>query len=263
MHEVLRNLHPESFVLDLGCAQGSFSSHCTRAKIVRLDRVVPDSPLDGFVVQGDAKQLPFACHTFAAVIANHSLEHIDDLVGSLIEIGRVLRRDGCLFASVPDASTFTDKLYRWLSRGGGHVNGFTSAGDLAKTIERCTGLPFVATRTLCSSLSFLNARNSHRPRPRRLLLLGGGGEWSLFAYVWLSRRIDRKLNLRTSIYGWALYFGAIPEAVNTEMMMNVCIRCGSGFTASCLKQSWLVHSNWIGARLYRCPDCGATNPLID
>jgi hypothetical protein len=167
-----------------------------------------------------------------------------------------------LFASVPDASTFTDKLYRWLARGGGHVNAFTSPRDLAKTIERGTGLRLVATRTLCSSLSFLNARNSLRPRPRRLLLLGGGAEWSLFVYAWLSRRIDRTLNLRTSIYGWALYFGAIPEPVNTETMMNVRIRCGSGFPATSLKHSCLVRSTWIGARVYRCPDCGATNPLL-
>src|SRR5262249_61099075 len=131
----------------------------TRAKTVRLDRVAPDSPLDDCVVKSDARQLPFACHTFAAVIANHSLEHIDDLGGSLIEIGRVLRRDGCLFASVPDASTFTDKLYRWLSRGGGHVNPFSSSCDLAKAIERCTGLRLVGARTPLSFLAFFNAPN--------------------------------------------------------------------------------------------------------
>jgi SAM-dependent methyltransferase len=171
--------------------------------------------------------VPFRSHTFAAVIANHSLEHIDSLRCSLKEIGRVLIRDGCFFASVPDASTLTDKLYRWLTRGGGHVNAFTSPLELAKTIERGTGLRLVATRTLYSSLSFLNPHNSPR------------------------------------IYGWALYFGAIPEPVNTETTMNVCIRCGRGFPTFSLKQACLVHSTWIGVRVYRCPDCGATNPFID
>jgi SAM-dependent methyltransferase len=259
----LRNLHTGSFVLDVGCANGSFGTDTTRAKIVRLDRVRPDFPLDAFFVQGDARALPFASHTFAAVIANHSLEHIDDLGCSLNEIGRVLRQDGCLFVSVPDASTLTDKLYRWLARGGGHVNAFASSDELAITIKRATGLRPVATRTLCSSLSFLNRRNSPRPRPRRLLLLGGGREWSLFLYAWLSRRIDRAFKLRSSIYGWAFYFGAIPEPIDTESTRNVCIRCGSGSPASSLKEAGLVQATWIGVHVYRCPDCGATNPFID
>lgn len=214
-------------------------------------------------MQADAQALPFASHAFAAVVANHSLEHLDDLGRSLHELGRVLRQDGCLFVSVPDAATLTDKLYRWLARGGGHVNAFTSSEELAATIERATGLKRVATRTLCSSLSFLNRRHSPRPGPRRLLLLGGGQEWSLFLYVWLSRRIDRIFRLRSSIYGWAFYFGAVPEPVDTEIMRNVCIRCGSGSPAFDLKQAGLVSSTWIGVRIYRCPHCGAKNPFID
>ena len=263
MHEILRHLHRGSLVLDLGAAQGSFGSDGTRAKIVRLDRAAQDPSSDAYGVQGDASHLPFANHTFAAVIANHSLEHLDDLDRSLQEIGRVLIPGGCLFVSVPDASTLTDRVYRWLARGGGHVNAFTSPHDLANRIERGASLRLVAIRTLCSSLSFLNVYNSPRPRPRRLLLLGGGREWSLFIYVWLSRRIDRRLNSRTSIYGWAMYFGALAEPVNTETMLNVCIRCGSGHPASSLTQSSRVHSTWIGVRVYRCPDCGATNPFID
>ena len=54
---------------------------------------------------------------------------------------------------MPDASTFCDKLYRWLSRGGGHVNAFTSSAELAATIERSTGLKHRATKTLHTSLS--------------------------------------------------------------------------------------------------------------
>jgi SAM-dependent methyltransferase len=143
MHEILRHLSPGSFVLDLGSAQGSFDSDSTMATIVRLDRAAQHTPSDPNFVQGDASDLPFADQTFAAVIANHSLEHIDHLDRSIHEIGRVLRQNGCLFVSVPDASTVTDKLYRWLARGGGHVNAFTSPHvntiDLSAVLSQVAG----------------------------------------------------------------------------------------------------------------------------
>lgn len=262
MHEILRNLRAGSFVLDLGCARGSFPEIEASATVVRIDREAPDDrrQRQGFV-QSDAASLPFADQTFDAVISNHSLEHFDDLAGSLREIRRVIRPAGALFVAVPDASTLTDKLYRWLGRGGGHVNAFTSSSETAVLIERATGLPHVATRVLCSSLSFLNRRNSPRPVPRRLLLLGGGYEWSLFLYVWLSRRLDRRLKARTSIYGWAFYFGNIAEPVETETWVNVCIRCGSACSASFLTGQALVRSIFPALSIYRCPQCGATCPF--
>lgn len=113
-------------------------------------------------------------------------------------------RTGRCFVSVPDATTLTDKLYRWLARGGGHVNAFKAADEVGAAISAANGLVHVATRTLCSSLSFLHRHNAPKPRPRRLLLLGGGATWTLLLYTWLSRRIDRFLNTRTSVYGWAL-----------------------------------------------------------
>jgi SAM-dependent methyltransferase len=196
--------------------------------------------------------LPFADECFAAVISNHSLEHFDELGAVLAEIGRVVKRDGALFVAVPDASTLTDKIYRWLGRGGGHVNRFTRAGDVVQAIEQGTGLRHAATKTLWSSLSFLNRRGAPRPLPRRLWLVGGGFEPVLRAYVRLSRRIDRWFGTRTGLYGWAFYFGEGYECVDTTAWVNVCIRCGSGFPESLLK----------GRRTYRCPNCGTPNPLV-
>jgi SAM-dependent methyltransferase len=256
MHEIIKPLAPTAFVLDLGCATGSFPREATQANVIRFDRDIPH-PAPGNFVQGDSAALPFADAAFDAIISNHSLEHLDNLDASLQEIGRVLRPQGALFVSVPDSSTFTDKLYRWLARGGGHVNAFTSPDRLATTIERATGLPHRATRTLCSSLSFLNRRNSPRPRPRRLLPLGAGYEWSLFLYVWASRRLDRWLHLRTGVYGWALYFGAAPGNIDTATSVNVCIRCGSGIRSALLKPFFR------GIQVYRCPQCGATNPFAE
>ena len=264
MHEILKVLPAGSVVLDLGSAKGSFPRDATLASVVRVDREAPADRIerDRFV-QADAAGLPFADRTFAAVISNHSLEHFDNLSEALREIGRIVRADGALFVAVPDASTFTDKLYRWLARGGGHVNAFTSPSETAAVIEQATGLRHVATKLLCSSLSFLNRRNAPRPIPRRLLALGGGYEWSLFLYGWLSRRIDRLFRTRASIYGWAFYFGRVDAQIDTSTWVNVCIRCGSGCAASSLASRGLVQSKLAGFRTFRCPQCGAANPFAD
>jgi len=264
MHEILRNLPAGSVVLDLGCSAGSFPQTATSATVVRFDRALPQNrEHHSWFVQGDAARLPFGSRTFAAVISNHSLEHFDDPAGALREIGRVLIPAGSLFVAVPDASTLTDKLYRWLGRGGGHVNAFTSPTETASAIERATGLPHVATRVLCSSLSFLNRRNAPRPSPRRLLLLGAGYEWPLFLYGWLSRRFDRLLNARTSVYGWAFYFGHVAETIDTKTWTNVCVRCGSACSAASLIRQSLVRPSFLGFKVYRCSQCGATNPFTN
>ncbi len=125
VHEILRRLSPESTVLDLGCGGGSFS--WSAGSLVRIDRRFPTTRPKGLFVVADAASLPLADSVLDAVVSNHSLEHYSQLEEALHEIGRTLKPGGALFLAVPDASTFTDALYRWLSRGGGHVNAFQDA----------------------------------------------------------------------------------------------------------------------------------------
>lgn len=256
MHEILRSLPAGARVLDLGCQEGSFPGDWTEATVVRLDRDAPRRCGADFV-QGDAGLLPVAEGSFAAVIANHSLEHFDDLEGVLREVRRVVRPDGALFVAVPDATTLTDRLYRWLGKGGGHVNRFTSAEETERLIERGTGLRRVATRTLWSSLSFMNRRCAPRPLPRRLWLVGGGFEFLLFLYVWVSRRVDRWWGTRTGVYGWAFYFGGVEGPVDIAGWVNVCIRCGSGCPGARLAPRTAIP----GLKVYCCSRCGAKNPF--
>lgn len=264
MHEILRSLPVTARALDLGCAHGSFPRSATRAYVVRVDRDLPGSRGDGSqFVQADSSRLPFAKAAFEAVISNHSLEHFEDLQGALLEIRRIVASGGALYVAVPDVSTLTDKLYRWLAGGGGHVNAFRSPRETAALIERTTGLPHVATRVLCSSLSFLNRRNAPRPLPKRLYLLGAGYEWSLFLYSWMSRCLDRWFGTRTSVYGWAFYFGNVTGPVDTGAWVNVCVRCGSASAASSLLGRELVRGVMPGLRVFHCPDCGARNPFSD
>ena len=109
MHEVLARLPLTALVLDLGCARGSFNRASTQATAIRLDRERGPGEL---AVQADAGRLPFGDHTLHAVIANDSVEHFEDLGQCLEEIGRVIRSDGVLFVSVPDASTLVVSLVR-------------------------------------------------------------------------------------------------------------------------------------------------------
>ena len=164
---------------------------------------------------------------------------------------------------MPDASTFADRLYRWLARGGGHVNPFTSAPELAATIERATHLRHVNTRTLCASLSYLNRRNRRVSGPRRILLVGGGTEISLYLFNFFARLSDRLFGTRLTVYGWALYFGSFPVEVDTAVWTNVCILCGSGAQSEWLRHMKLVRRRFFPPgfflRVYRCPSCGTTN----
>ena len=103
-----------------------------------------------------------------------------------------------------------------------------SVDDLIARVERACGLQHVATRLLHTSLSFLNKRRVRGWPRRKLWLLGGGGERSLAALTYLLRR----LGSRASVYGWALYFGAIREAIDSDSWTNVCIRCGAGHSVT-------------------------------
>ena len=257
MHEILSRLRPGDVVLDLGSRLGSFSAAATKATVVRFDL----DPVRGATfVQGDGRRLPFRDGCFAAVIANHSLEHVEGLAECLGEIGRVLRGRGALYVAVPDASTLSDKVYRWLSHGGGHVNAIEDAAEFAGELESRTGLKLAATRVLHSSFAFANVNGAAR-WSRRVYLIGGGREWSLRAASYWFRQVDGVFGTRWSVYGWAFYLGEM-DAVDEVASGNVCIRCGAAHVAEWLKALGVVRSGWLWRR-YRCPDCGAENAFTE
>lgn len=258
MEEILGALGGRGRVLDLGGGSGSLpDDFAARRVILDIERpaVRPRSPF----VQGDAAQLPFRDGVFAAVVANHSLEHIAQLDACLREIGCVTAAGASLFVSVPDSTAWSDRVYRWLGRGGGHVNPFSDARALAEKIERETGLPHYATRLLHTGWSILNARNHGGRRQRKLWLFGGGAEPVVRTISLLSRWSDALLGTRLSIYGWAFYFG--PELpVEVKPQPNVCVRCGSGAPEAWITANQAVKRR-LGLRGYDCPRCGARNWL--
>lgn len=102
-------------VLDIGCADGAFgalSAHLLKSKTAgdfnKIDIGV-DSSIDKFnypgaykyILKADATRLPFADAQFNTVISNCVIEHIHDIKSALIEISRVLKKDGRVYFSVP------------------------------------------------------------------------------------------------------------------------------------------------------------------
>jgi SAM-dependent methyltransferase len=255
MYEILKQLSGSAFVLDLGCAGGSFPVDSTSARTVRIDRTRFGPRTDAPAVLGDAASLPFGSAVFDAIVCNHGLEHFQDLRHSLEEIGRVLKPGGFLFVSVPDSGTLCDCVYRWLARGGGHVNSFCSAEVLAGMISRFASVPHAGTRTLCASFSFMNRKNPHPPQPKRMVVFLWGAEAFLVVFNALLRLFDRCFGSRASVYGWAMYFGNLKEPVRPEACVNVCVRCGQGHPSRWLKSIGAVHGYPL--RFYRCPTCNA------
>lgn len=260
MDEILRHLRPGARVLDLGSLTGSFHpNRCPGAQVLRLDLQIPARASQDSFVQADAARLPFPDACFDAVIANHSLEHIQHLAAALREIGRVVRSDGSLYVAVPDASTLSDRLYRWLCPGGGHINPFRSADALAAEIARITGLKPAGSRALHSSFEYLNRYRFPPRAPRRLWLAGNGNRGFILGLSYAARCIDRVFHTRLSAYGWALYFGNLGEAIEPASWSNVCVECGSGFPAAWLQACHLVRRRFIMFPSYRCPSCNAWN----
>jgi SAM-dependent methyltransferase len=255
MLELVAKLPAGSTVLDLGAGSGSFRTARTDLLLVRLDLEIRPARGSGWYVAADAARMPLRAHSFDLIVSNHSLEHFPDLEATVREIGRVIRPGGTLYVAVPDVTTLTDRIYRWLARGGGHVNAFRAPDDVIGVVERLTGLRHRGTRALFSSLSFLNARNFTAPPPKRIALFAFGNERFLAVLAWVLRWLDRRLGTRLSHYGWSFYFGEVEIPAGAEPWINVCVRCGSGHSEAYLRANGPID------RSYRCPACGGWNLL--
>jgi SAM-dependent methyltransferase len=262
LREILDRLAPGQKVLDLGSSgHGSFREEECAGLTIRCDLSEEAGKLANFV-RCDAGTLPFASQSFDAVILNHSLEHFEDPGKVLDEIGRILRHPGCLWVAVPDASTVSDRVYRWVAHGGGHVNQFSDVDALMSLIERRTSLSHAHTRLLFSSYSFLNQYNGARGYGRRIYLFGGGREWLLRLFTFCGRKIDRFFGTRISVYGWGCTFGPV-TGFNDDVWTNVCVRCGAGYSSAWLVAAGKAWRTRLGVRAFRCPACSAKNYLTD
>ncbi len=264
MQEILDHLPPGSRVLDLGTRDGSFRAETYPDLIViAVDLNVPREIQQGsYFVQADAAGLPFASRSFAAVILNHTLEHLERLKPALQEVGRVIRTEGAVYVAVPDATTFSDRLYRKIFKNrGGHVNLFGNESELSAMLAWYFGLPPAGSRTLCASLTFLN-RRAREAGAGQLRMPFRLPERALLALALLLRNLDRRFGTRLTIYGWALYFGNLQERVDPTVRRNICIRCGQAHPSDWLISLGLVQRRRWSFDHYPCPGCGARNIFV-
>ena len=209
--------------------------------------------------------LPFRDNGFALVICYHSLEHFSSVSDTLDEISRILKPHGNVYISVPDGAGFTDRLYRFLLAGGGHVSRFQRESLVAE-VEQRTGTHLVEWTKLYTSLNFIARRHfvlrphglAVPPIPRRIRWLGRVPEAMFVAARFLLnicvRWMDRMLGTHYSIYGWTLVFGRNPSIIReVPGFLNVCSHCGAGHPGSILAVKWFF---------YRCPTCKSRNPYF-
>jgi ubiquinone/menaquinone biosynthesis C-methylase UbiE len=93
-----RRVGPTGKVIAIDRGQGMIERAIARSEGLQL-------PLE--FLRADARQLPFADHTFDGARIDRTLQHIDDPQGAIAEMARVVRVGGRVVAIEPDWETLT------------------------------------------------------------------------------------------------------------------------------------------------------------
>lgn len=113
------NLPEGAKVLELGCATGGFLNSL-RTKGWELYGVEPaEAPatyarqeLDLNIFCGTLEEASFPSNYFDAIFAWHVVEHLSNPMATMKEMNRILKSDGCLAFSIPNAGSWEFYLFR-------------------------------------------------------------------------------------------------------------------------------------------------------
>lgn len=274
MYELAARLPESAIILDLGSGGGSFDYRQTRAVVISADIAFPDGPPPGAgALTASAIRLPLQSDSIDLVVCNHTLEHFSNLPACIGEIARVLKADGFLWAAVPNGWSLDDRLYRFLFKGGGHVNRFSFESFLA-AVHESGPLCAVSYKNLRSGFVYLKpppaSRLRHFPFRAKValgLLPGGLQERGVRWLNLLVRILDRHLSTRWSYYGWAVSFRKMEggKSVPKDLKLlpedsNVCFGCGSGHATATLPRKPACFGLLTA---YVCPACGTVNFMVE
>ncbi len=228
--ELLQRLLPVKIqprnILDLGCATGTGSKKLARrfrgsrlisldASFAMLQRVKQRWSL--FIrpsaIQGDASRIPLKDESVDLVFANMLLPWIDDLPACLLEITRVLRKDG-LFAFAtfgPDSLSEIREAWHSIDEDW-HVNAYPDMHDIGDALVRAglrdpvldvdhLTVTYRDTDALSQDLSSAGARNCLHGRRQTLT---GKNRFKAMDNQLAARIADDVLSLRLElVYGHA------------------------------------------------------------
>ncbi len=207
---------PRDRCLDLGCAQGMLS-HFLRGqggRWVHTDQDLTNLKtardlIGGRLVRVEAARLPFHNAAFDLVAAPDYLEHVQDDLSLLAEIGRILKPGGRLVAVVPHTGAFF-LLHKLRPALGmkldfyGHRREGYSLGDLAGKLESA-GLRVTGSRTYSKFFSeffelLLNALYVRFFSPQKTEALRDGRIRPTTAGEFFSRK--KQFRLYRLVYPW-------------------------------------------------------------
>jgi len=109
---IINDVKKESKILDVGCAMGGFlwslNGLCDNLYGIDPSQRFIDIAKNKLIniTQGTAEQIPFQNNTFDIVVADQVVEHLIDPNIFFLEARRVIKDNGILCISVPDASKY-------------------------------------------------------------------------------------------------------------------------------------------------------------
>ena len=149
--EALKGINKKVEILDAGCGYGIFSIalkekgyHVTPVDI--SNRRIYSLKKEGFTNVGlmDVSNLEFMDNTFDVIICTEVIEHIDDWKKALIELKRVLKKEGLLILTAPYMSNFNKKHYK--------EYGHSTPGYTTEEIIKETGMNLIEEKKYVSPL---------------------------------------------------------------------------------------------------------------